>query len=65
LTNPSEEETIMKLIFKFARDEDGAAALEYALILTILGIALMGGMTSIGTSLTGVFSDVAGHLTGS
>jgi pilus assembly protein Flp/PilA len=55
----------MEQIFRFARDEDGTAALEYALILTLLGILLMGGMTAIGSALTGVFTDVSGHLTGS
>ena len=55
----------MEQLFRFAHDEDGAAALEYALILTILGIALMSGMTAIGTALSGIFTDVSGHLTGS
>ena len=40
----------MDLIIRFTRDEGGAAALEYALVLTLIGIALMAGMSALGTS---------------
>jgi pilus assembly protein Flp/PilA len=61
---PCGEETIMELIFRFTRDEAGTAALEYAIILTILGIALMASMSTISTALSGIFTHVSGHLTG-
>ena len=54
------EETSMDLILKFAYDEVGAPALEYAFILTILGIGLMTGMTAIGGALNTVFGNISG-----
>ncbi len=53
----------MDLIIRFISDEAGAAALEYALILTILGIALIGSMNTLGDALNGVFENVTGQLT--
>jgi Flp pilus assembly pilin Flp len=56
------EETIMDLIFRFFSDEAGAPALEYAIILAILGVGLMGGMNAIGDALNGVFGKVSTKL---
>jgi pilus assembly protein Flp/PilA len=54
----------MDLIMNFVCDEAGAAATEYALILVILGVALMSAISAIGTNLTSVFTGVSGHLSG-
>ena len=50
----------MDLILKFAYDEAGAPALEYALILAILGIGLITGITTIGGALNTSFVNAAG-----
>jgi pilus assembly protein Flp/PilA len=55
----------MEQIIRFTRDDDGAVAVEYALIFVILGIALMASMSSIGVTLTGFFTNVSGRLAGS
>jgi pilus assembly protein Flp/PilA len=55
----------MDLIIRFVTDEGGAPALEYALILAILGIGLMGGMTAIGDALNSVFGKVSTQLANS
>ena len=55
----------MGLILSFACDETGSPATEYAIILAILGIALITSISSLSTTLTGIFSDMAGRLTGS
>lgn len=39
------------LIVRFARDEDGATAIEYALIAGCISIAIVGAVTSIGSSV--------------
>jgi pilus assembly protein Flp/PilA len=52
----------MDLIMKFACDEDGTAALEYALVLTLIGIAVMAAVSAVGSALTGVFTLVAGKF---
>ena len=59
---PCGEETIMDLIMKFLCDEAGAPALEYALILALLGIGLISAINAIGGALTGAFTLVAGKF---
>lgn len=45
------------------RNEDGATAVEYGLIVTLIAIAIIGGITAVGTALDGVFrNDIAGNL---
>jgi pilus assembly protein Flp/PilA len=61
---PRGEETFMDLIVKFIVDEAGAAAVEYAFILVILGVAMISAYTALGTALTGVFTNVSGNLSG-
>ena len=53
----------MDLIIRFTRDEGGTAALEYAIVMTLIGIALMGGMSALGTTLTGIFNNISGRIT--
>jgi pilus assembly protein Flp/PilA len=51
-----------KLLTAFARNEAGAVAIEYALIASLIAIAIVGGLTSLGTRISGVFSEVSGAL---
>ena len=55
----------MDLIIRFTSDEGGTAALEYAIVMTLIGIALMGGMSALSTTLTGIFDNISGRLSGS
>jgi pilus assembly protein Flp/PilA len=48
----------MDLIMKFACDEAGAAALEYSIILALLGVGLIGSIGFLGTTLRTVFEDL-------
>lgn len=43
-------------------DENGATAIEYALIAGIVSVAIIGALTGIKTSLNGSFSSVASNL---
>jgi len=51
------------MIKKFLRDESGATAIEYALLATLIGVAIIGGATALGgainTRLTGIRNTVA------
>jgi pilus assembly protein Flp/PilA len=47
------------MIVNFLRDEHGATAIEYALIASLIGLAIILGVTAVGESLTGVFEDAA------
>ena len=47
---------------RFRFDERGATAIEYALIASFLALALVGVLTSLGTRLSGEFSEVSAAL---
>lgn len=48
---------------QFLRDERGTAAIEYSLLITLIGLVLAGGLHLIGVKLVGAFSSVEGGLT--
>jgi pilus assembly protein Flp/PilA len=53
----------MKTLFtRFAKDESGATAIEYGLIATLIGIAIIAGATALGTKLNTLFQGVADKL---
>jgi pilus assembly protein Flp/PilA len=45
-----------------ARDEEGQTLVEYALIIALVAILLIGALTGLKTSIGNVFSDIAGTL---
>jgi pilus assembly protein Flp/PilA len=53
------------MLFKaksFVANESGATAIEYALIASLIAIALVTVLGSLGTKLSGVFSEVSSAL---
>jgi pilus assembly protein Flp/PilA len=53
----------MKTLFtRFAKDESGATAIEYGLIATLIGVAIIVGAGLVGTNLNTLFSAIAGKL---
>ncbi len=52
----------LKLIKKCVRNEDGATAIEYGLIAALIGVAIIGGATSLGTGLDTTLQSVADSL---
>ena len=48
----------MTLIRRFARDERGATAIEYALIITFIAVVIVGGATVLGTKVSASFNRV-------
>jgi pilus assembly protein Flp/PilA len=40
-----------QLIEKFIREEDGASAVEYGLLVALIAVVIIGAVTAIGTSL--------------
>jgi pilus assembly protein Flp/PilA len=47
---------------RFLRDEDGVTAIEYGLIAALIALIIIGSVTTLGTNLNKVFSDVAGSV---
>ena len=52
----------MKILRKLMRNEKGATAIEYGLIATLIAIAAITAMSSVGTKLTATFNNVATNL---
>ena len=47
------------LVLRFAADESGTTAIEYALIALLMGVTIIGIFTSIGAQLSDMFGKVA------
>ena len=53
----------MKRIMLIQRCRAGATAIEYALVASLIAIAAIGGMRSIGTKMDVMFNNVSNSLT--
>jgi pilus assembly protein Flp/PilA len=47
---------------KFLKDENGATAIEYGLIAALIAVAIVTALTTLGTNLSGLFSNVNSDL---
>ena len=52
----------MNLFSRFVKCESGATAIEYGLIASLIGVAIIGTVTSTGTKLDATFQGVNGAL---
>ena len=52
----------MKNIMRFMKQEDGATAIEYGLIASLIAVVIVAALTSLGTGLKSTFTTVAGSL---
>ena len=50
---------------RFVRDEEGVTAIEYALIATLIAIAVIATVTLVGSQLNVVFKSICDALKGS
>ena len=44
---------------RFLKDESGATAIEYGLIVSLIAVVIVGAVTAVGTSLSGTFNTIA------
>ncbi|MEQ1504313.1 MAG: Flp family type IVb pilin [Myxococcota bacterium] len=51
------------MLTKFIRDEQGATAIEYGLIASLIAIFIITAIALVGTNLQNTFNSVANHLT--
>jgi pilus assembly protein Flp/PilA len=51
-----------KMLETFVRDQNGATAIEYGLIAALIAVAIIGGVTAVGTNLSSTFTSVASNL---
>jgi pilus assembly protein Flp/PilA len=55
----------MKSLFKrFAKDESGATAIEYALMAALIGVAIIGAVIALRQQLEAVFQKIGAALAG-
>jgi pilus assembly protein Flp/PilA len=52
----------MSKLVEYVCDESGASAAEYALILALVAIAIIGGLTVLGTTINSVLSKDASSI---
>lgn len=49
----------MDAITRFLKDEQGATAIEYALIASLIAMAIVGAVTAVGGSVSALYNRVA------
>jgi len=54
---------MLRKIKSFYRDESGATAIEYGLIVALIAVALIGALTTLGSSLSGFFNGTSDAVT--
>jgi pilus assembly protein Flp/PilA len=52
----------MEFIANFAKDESGATAIEYSLILGLVFLAIITAMSNLGDSVAGMFNYVSDNV---
>jgi pilus assembly protein Flp/PilA len=53
-----QEELKMQKIKRFFKDESGATAIEYGLIVAVMALIIIGAFALFGDAITGVFEDI-------
>lgn len=51
-------------LIKFWKDEEGATAIEYALIAGLIAVAIIGALGLLGGEIGGLFNNIANKLKG-
>ena len=53
---------MIKSVLNFVRDEEGAAAVEYGLLVGLIAVAIVATLVLLGPKLDGLFQDVTNAL---
>ena len=51
------------MIARFIQDEEGATAIEYGLIASLIAVVIITAVGLLGTNLSATFTKVANHIT--
>ena len=54
--------TYLRNIMAFINDEEGASAIEYALLVALIALAITAGATTLGSKIGGMFNKAASQL---
>jgi pilus assembly protein Flp/PilA len=55
-------QTYFQKTMTFLRDEEGASAIEYALLVGLIAVAIVAAVTALGTKVASTFSTITGKL---
>jgi pilus assembly protein Flp/PilA len=58
----TEDALMRSIINKLLRNRDGATAIEYGLIAALVALAIIAGITTLGTNLSTEFNTIAGQV---
>ncbi|MEI9416207.1 Flp family type IVb pilin [Mesorhizobium sp. B2-5-4] len=50
------------VLLRFLKDENGATAIEYGLIIAVLSLTIVGGISQVFNAITWLFSDNSSRL---
>lgn len=53
---------MLKHVVRFMREDEGATAPEYGLMVALIAVVIIGAVTLLGTNLRGTFNQVAGSI---
>jgi pilus assembly protein Flp/PilA len=53
---------VTQFLAKFAKDESGATAIEYGLIVALIAVVIITAITTLGDNLTGTFGKASAKL---
>jgi pilus assembly protein Flp/PilA len=56
------DQAMSKFVTRFAKNESGATAIEYGLIVALIAVFIIGAVTSVGSNLSTQFNAVASKL---
>lgn len=54
--------TYLQKTIAFIRDEEGASAIEYGLLVALIALAIIAGARALGTGINTMFNDAATQL---
>lgn len=54
--------TYLRNIMAFINDEEGASAIEYALLVALIALVISVGATTLGSKISAMFTTAAGKL---
>jgi pilus assembly protein Flp/PilA len=55
----SGDQAMSKFVSRFVKNESGATAIEYGLIVALIAVVIIGAVTTVGTNLSTKFNTVA------
>ena len=58
-------DTMLNAIYRFVKEEEGASAAEYALLLVVITLGIVGAVTLLGANITAAITGAAATLVGS